>query len=49
MRDRLNAVQCLMDRIDQIGGFRSVATIGVGYEKVHSIDAIRVAIIKIQI
>ena len=49
MRDRLSAVKCLMDGIDQIGGCRSVATIGVGYGKGHSIDAIRVAIIKIQI
>jgi hypothetical protein len=44
-----SAVQCLMDRIDQIGGCRSVATIGVGYGKGYSIDAIRVVMIKIQI
>jgi len=33
MRDRLRAVECPMDMIDQIGGWRSVATIGVGYGK----------------
>ena len=33
MRDRLRAVECPMDMIDQIGGWRSMATIGVGYGK----------------
>ena len=33
--------------IDQIGGWRSVATIGVGYGKGYSIEAIRVVINKI--
>jgi len=28
-RDRLRAVECPMDMIDQIGGWKSVATIGV--------------------
>ena len=36
MRDRLRAVECPMDMIDQIGGWRSVATIGVGYGKGYS-------------
>jgi len=33
--------------IDQLGGWRSVATIGVGYGKGYSIEAIRVVINKI--
>ncbi|MDB2561856.1 hypothetical protein N9X67_05750 [Amylibacter sp.] len=41
MRDRLRTVECPMDMIDQIGGWRSVATIGVGYGKGYSMDAIR--------
>ena len=47
MRDRLRAVECPMDMIDQIGGWRSVATIGVGYGKGYSIEAIRAAMIKL--
>ena len=45
MRDRLMAVECPMDMIDQIGGWRSVATIGVGYGKGYSLDAIRAVMI----
>jgi len=33
--------------IDQIGGWRSVATIGVGYGKGYSIEAIRMMMNKI--
>ena len=46
MRDRLRAVECPMDMVDQIGGWRSVATIGVGYGKGYSLEAIRVVMIK---
>jgi hypothetical protein len=31
MRDRLRAVECPMDMIDQIGGWKSVNGIGVSY------------------
>ena len=47
MRDRLRAVECPMDMIDQIGGWRSVATIGVGYGKGYSMDAIRSVMTKL--
>jgi integrase len=47
MRDRLRAVECPMDMIDQIGGWRSVATIGVGYEKGYSMEAIGAAMVKL--
>ena len=47
MRDRLRAVECPMDKIDQIGGWRSVATIGVGYGKGYSIEAIRAVMAKL--
>ena len=49
MRDRLRAVECPMDMIDQIGGWRSVATIGVGYGNGYSMEAIRAVMMKIQI
>ena len=47
MRDRLRAVECPMDMIDQIGGWRSVATIGVGYGEGYSLDAIRAVMTKL--
>jgi len=47
MRDRLRAVECPMDMIDQIGGWRSVATIGVGYGKGYSLEAIRAVMTKL--
>ena len=31
MRDRLRAVECPMDMIDQIGGWRSVGGVGARY------------------
>ena len=47
MRDRLRAVECPMDMIDQIGGWRSVAIIGVGYGKGYSLEAIRAVMSKL--
>ena len=47
MRDRLRAVECPMNMIDQIGGWRSVATIGVGYGKGYSMEAIRAVMTKL--
>ena len=47
MRDRLRAVECPMDMIDQIGGWRSVATIGVEYGKGYFLEAIRAVMTKL--
>ena len=40
-RDRLRAVECPLEMIDQIGGWKSVSSIGAGYGKGYSIDAIK--------
>ena len=37
MRDRLRAVECPMDMIDQIGGWRSVGGVGVSYGEVYGL------------
>ena len=36
MRDRLRAVECPMDMIDQIGGWRSASSIGNNYGQGYS-------------
>ena len=41
MRDRLRAVECPMDMIDQIGGWKSVSGIGVSYGRGYSSEKIR--------
>ena len=40
MRDRLRAVECPMDMIDQIGGWKSVSGIGVSYGQGFSQNAV---------
>ena len=41
MRDRLRAVECPMDMIDQIGGWRSVGGVGVSYGEGYEVQTIR--------
>ena len=40
-RDHLRAVECPMDMIDQIGGWKSVSSIGSNYGQGHSMEQIR--------
>jgi len=40
MRDRLSAVNCPADMIDQIGGWRK-RSVGEGYEEGYSLDVIQ--------
>ena len=47
MRDRLRAVECPMDMIDQICGWRSASSIGVGYGDGYSLKHINVFMSKI--
>ena len=46
-RDRLRAVECLMDMIDQIGGWRSVSSIGAEYGQGYSIEQLFKQVAKI--
>ena len=48
-RDRLRAVECPIDLIDQIGGWKSVSSIGNSYGEGYSIDKIRWRVEIIQI
>ena len=41
MRDRLRAVECPMDMIDQIGGWRSVGGVGASYGEGYSLEQVR--------
>ena len=38
MRDRLRAVECPMDMIDQIGGWRSVGGVGASYGEGYRVE-----------
>ena len=46
-RDRLRAVECPMDLIDQIGGWKSVSSIGNSYGEGYNLDQIMVSIKKL--
>jgi integrase len=48
MRDRLRAVECPMDMIDQIGGWRSVGGVGVNYGRGYSVEQMRSRLEKIK-
>ena len=48
-RDRLRAVECPLDMIDQIGGWRSVSSIGNSYGQGYGVDKIRGTISKVAI
>ena len=39
-RDRLRAVECPLELIDQIGGWRSITTVGAGYGEGYGVDKI---------
>ena len=41
MRDRLRAVECPMDMTDQIGGWKSVSGVGVGYGQGYQVNQIK--------
>lgn len=41
MRDRLRAVECPMELIDQIGGWKNVGGVGTNYGKGHSVEQIK--------
>ena len=48
-RDRLRAVECPMDLIDQIGGWKSVSSIGNSYGKGYRLTKIRTVIERIKV
>ena len=48
-RDRLRAVECPLELIDQIGGWKSVSSIGARYGQGYSIEQLFKQIAKIQI
>jgi len=46
-RDRLRAVECPIDLIDQIGGWKSVSSIGNSYGKGYSFDKVNAGFCRI--
>ena len=46
-RDRLRAVECPLDLIDQIGGWKSVSSIGNSYGKGYSFDKVKAGFCRI--
>ena len=46
-RDRLRAVECPIDLIDQIGGWKSVSSIGNSYGKGYSFDKVKAGFCRI--
>ena len=48
-RDRLRAVECPLDLIDQIGGWKSVSSIGNSYGKGYSIRKIKKCLVGIRL
>lgn len=49
MRDRLRAVECPNDMIDQIGGWKSVGGVGVNYGRGYSVEQVGMWLEKIRI
>ena len=44
-RDRLRAVECPMDMIDQIGGWKSVSGVGMSYGEGYGVEQQRMWLI----
>ncbi len=49
MRDRLRSIDCQMDMIDQIGGWKSVGGVGIGYGKGYQLRQLRVCLSRVLI
>jgi len=49
MRDRLRAVECPSDMIDQIGGWKAVGGVGVGYGRGYSLEQVATWLNKVRV